>query len=107
MKKINSPITSISGIVLITRAVILEEIGDIFRFSTPSKLVTYAGLDVVISQSKELESTSNHMSKRDFPYLRKALLQSALRAEFCDPVFSNYIQRTFIKENIILLLQIL
>ena len=33
------------------------------------------------------------MSKRGSPYLRKALFQSALRAEFCDSVFSNYYQK--------------
>ncbi|MFM1536577.1 transposase, partial [Helcococcus ovis] len=41
----------------------------------------------------EFESTSNHMTKRGSPYLRRALFQSALRAEFCDPVFSNYYQK--------------
>ena len=93
MEKINSPITSIPGIGPITGAVILGEIGDISRFSNPSKLVAYAGLDAVISQSGEFESTSNRMSKRGSPYLRKALFQSALRAEFCDSVFSNYYQK--------------
>ena len=87
MEKINSPITSILGIGPITGAVILGEIGDISRFSNPSKLVAYAGLDAAISQSGEFESTSNRMSKRDSPYLRKDLFQSALRAEFCDPIF--------------------
>lgn len=93
MEKINSPITSIPGIGLITGAVILGEIGDISRFSNPSKLVAYAGLDATISQSGEFESTSNRMSKRGSSYLRKALFQSALRAEFCDPVFINYYQK--------------
>lgn len=93
MGKINSPITSIPGIGPITGAVILGEIGDISRFSNPSKLVAYAGLDAAISQSGEFESTSNRMSKRGSPYLRKALFQSALRAEFCDTVFINYYQK--------------
>lgn len=93
MKRINSPITSIPGIGPITGAVILGEIGHISRFSNPSKLVAYAGLDAIISQSGESESTSNSMSKRGSPYLRKALFQSALRAEFCDPVFISYYQK--------------
>ena len=103
MEKINSPITSILGIGPITGAVILGEIGDISRFSNPSKLVAYAGLDAAISQSGEFESTSNRMSKRDSPYLRKDLFQSALRAEFCDPIFFLLIiiKRKFLKENII------
>lgn len=90
---LNSPITTIPGIGSVNAATILGEIGDIKRFSNPSKLVAYAGLDASISQSGEFESTSNHMTKRGSPYLRRALFQSALRAEFCDPVFSAYYQK--------------
>ncbi|MBC2575233.1 IS110 family transposase [Peptostreptococcus canis] len=93
LEKLNSPITTIPGIGSVNAATILGEIGDIKRFSNPSKLVAYAGLDASISQSGEFESTFNHMTKRGSPYLRRALFQSALRAEFCDPVFSNYYQK--------------
>lgn len=93
LEKLNSPITTIPGIGSINAATILGEIGDIKRFSNPSKLVAYAGLDASVSQSGEYESTYNHMSKRGSPYLRRALFQSALRAEFCDPVFSDYYQK--------------
>lgn len=50
-------------------------------------------MDASVSQSGEYESTYNHMSKRGSPYLRRALFQSALKAEFCDPVFSDYYQK--------------
>lgn len=93
LEKLNSPITTIPGIGSVNSATILGEIGDIKRFSNPSKLVAYAGLDASISQSGEFASTSNHMTKRGSPYLRRALFQSALRAEFCDPVFSAYYQK--------------
>ena len=93
LEKLNSPITTIPGIGSVNAATILGEIGDIKRFSNPSKLVAYAGLDASISQSGEYESTYNHMSKRGSPYLRRALFQSALRAEFCDPIFSDYYQK--------------
>lgn len=93
LEKLNSLITTIPGIGSVNAATILGEIGDIKRFSNPSKLVAYAGLDASISQSGEYESTYNHMSKRGSPYLRRALFQSALRAEFCDPVFSDYYQK--------------
>ncbi|MDU2583631.1 IS110 family RNA-guided transposase [Anaerococcus hydrogenalis] len=93
LEKLNSPITTIPGIGSVNAATILGEIGDIKRFSNPSKLVAYAGLDASISQSGEYESTYNHMSKRGSPYLRRALFQSSLRAEFCDPVFSDYYQK--------------
>lgn len=93
MKKINSPITTIPGIGFVTGAVILGEIGDISRFSNPSKLVAYAGIDASVSQSGDYEASINRMSKRGSAYLRRALFQSALRAEFCDPVFSAYYQK--------------
>lgn len=93
LEKLNSLITTIPGIGSVNAATILGEIGDIKRFSNPSKLVAYAGLDASVSQSGEYESTYNHMSKRGSPYLRRALFQSALRAEFCDPVFSDYYQK--------------
>lgn len=93
LEKLNSPITTIPGIGSVNAATILGEIGDIKRFSNPSKLVAYAGLDASVSQSGEYESTYNHMSKRGSPYLRRALFQSALRAEFFDPVFSAYYQK--------------
>lgn len=93
LEKLNSPITTIPGIGSVNAATILGEIGDIKRFSNPSKLVAYAGLDASVSQSGEYESTYNHMSKRGSPYLRRALFQSALRAEFCDPIFSAYYQK--------------
>ncbi|MFM1581818.1 IS110 family transposase [Helcococcus bovis] len=93
LEKLNSSITTIPGIGSVNAATILGEIGDIKRFSNPSKLVAYAGLDSSISQSGEFESTSNHMTKRGSPYLRRALYQSALRAEFCDSVFSAYYQK--------------
>lgn len=93
LEKLNSPITTIPGIGSVNAATILGEIGDIKRFSNPSKLVAYAGLDASVSQSGEYESTYNHMSKRGSPYLRRALFQSALRAEFYDPIFSAYYQK--------------
>jgi transposase len=93
MEKMDSPITTIPGIGKVNGATILGEIGDINRFSNASKLVAYAGLDASVSQSGEYESTTNKMSKRGSPYLRKALFQSALRAEFYDPVFSEYYQK--------------
>ena len=93
LEKLNSLITTIPGIGSVNAATILGEIGDIKRFSNPSKLVAYAGIDSSISQSGEYESASNHITKRGSPYLRRALFQSALRAEFCDPVFSDYYQK--------------
>ena len=93
LEKLNSPITTIPGIGPVNGATIIGEIGDIKRFSNPSKLVAYSGLDASVSQSGDYESTHNRISKRGSPYLRRALFQAALIAEFNDPVFSAYYQR--------------
>lgn len=93
LDKINSTITTIPGIGKVTAATILGEIGDISRFSTPAKLVAYAGIDACVSQSGEYQSTNNKMSKRGSPYLRKALFSAALVASNCDPVFKAFYQR--------------
>lgn len=45
LKKINTPIITIPVVGDITGATILSEIGDIERFSNPSKLVVYADID--------------------------------------------------------------
>ncbi len=93
MEKLESPITTITGIGNVTGAAILSEIGDISKFDSPRKLVAFAGLDATVTQSSEFEATHNVMSKRGSPYLRKAIFQSALVASFKDPVLSAYYQK--------------
>jgi len=80
MSELASPIMTIPGIGKITGAVILGEIGGIERFDSPAKLVAFAGIDATVLQSGEFEGTSNRMSKRGSPYLRRALYQAALVA---------------------------
>lgn len=91
--ELNSPITTIPGIGSIIGATILSEIGDITKFSNPSKLVAYAGIDASVKQSGEFHSTNNKMSKRGSPYLRVALFRAALVASTCDPVFKAFYQK--------------
>ena len=93
MDKMDSPILTIPGIELVNGAAILGEIGDISRFSSPVKLVAYAGIDASVSQSGQYQSTNNKMSKRGSPYLRKAFFQAALVAAFNDPTFSAFYQK--------------
>jgi len=93
MDQLASPITSITGIGPVLGAVILGEIGDISRFDFASKLVAYAGIDASVSQSGEFESTSNRMSKRGSPYLRRALYQAATVAAFHDPQLAVFYQK--------------
>ena len=93
MRKLDSPITTITGIGNVTGAAIISEIGDISKFDNPRKLVAFAGLDATVTQSGEFEATHNVMSKRGSPYLQKAIFQAALIASFHDPVLSVYYQK--------------
>lgn len=93
MKKSNSYITTIPGIGPILGAVIISEIGDISRFSDPSKLVAYAGLDASVKQSGDFTGTQMHMSKRGSPYLRRAIFTAATVASHFDPSLSEYYQK--------------
>jgi transposase len=88
----NQVITTIPGIGDTLGAIIVSEIGDIHRFSCPSKIVAFAGLDVKVNQSGEFTATKTKISKRGSPYLRRAIWLAAGRAAFCDPILSEYYQ---------------
>lgn len=93
MKQLDSVILTIPGISYTNGATILGEIGDISRFSTPKKLVAYAGIDASVTQSGEFEASRNVMSKRGSPYLRKALFSAALVASNHDPTLKAFYQK--------------
>lgn len=86
----NQAITLLPGIGNILGAIIISEIGDISRFDSASKLVAFAELDVSVMQQGELVGTQNKISKRDSPYLIRAIWTATGRAAFCDPVLSDY-----------------
>ncbi|TAN44571.1 MAG: IS110 family transposase [Candidatus Methanoperedens sp.] len=77
MKLIDSKIMSIPGIGDTLGPMILGEIGDADRFSTAKKLIAFAGLDPVVSQSGRFENKSGSISKRGSPLLRKGLFLAA------------------------------
>ncbi len=70
-------LTSIPGVGEVTASVILSEIGDISRFHSKKQLVAFAGLDPTVYQSGKYKTRSGKISKRDTPYLRKALYMAA------------------------------
>ena len=77
MKLTDTKIMSIPGIADILGPTILGEIGDVNRFSNVKKLVAFAGLDPVVSQSGRFENKSGKISKRGSPLLRHALFLAA------------------------------
>lgn len=77
MKFNDSVIMTIPGIGYINGGMILGEIGDIHRFSNPSKLLAYAGLDSSVYQSGDFQAKKTRMSKRGSKVLRYALINAA------------------------------
>ena len=91
MAKIDSPITSITGIGERLGAVILAEIKNIHNFRTPSQLQAFAGLEPSIYQSGTMDVTG-HMVKRGSSYLRYALIQAAKLLANYSPHFKAYLR---------------
>ena len=74
-------------------AVIVAEIGDFRRFSSPDKLLAYAGLSPTTYQSGQLTSTYAKMEKRGSRYLRYALFNAAKYVCVWDPTFRAYLAK--------------
>lgn len=91
-------ITSIPGVGIITGAMIISEIGDINNFQTPHQLLAFAGLDPIVNQSGEFESSHNKPSKRGSKYLRWAIHQVSSGIRKWDKTFKEYYDKK-IKEG--------
>ena len=90
MDSMHSVIMTVPGIGEVNGACILGEIGDINRFSKPSKLLAYAGLDPTVRQSGQFSAKSTRMSKRGSALLRYALINAAWQLTLNDPTFKAY-----------------
>ena len=90
MKYNDSVIMTIPGISYINGGMILGEIGDIHRFSSPNKLLAYAGLDPSVYQSGNFQAKKTRMSKRGSKVLRYALVNAAHNAVKNNATFKAY-----------------
>ena len=90
MKYNDSVIMTIPGIGYINGRMILGEIGDIHRFSSPNKLLAYAGLDPSVYQSGNFLAKKTRMSKRGSKVLRYALVNAAHNAVKNNATFKAY-----------------
>ena len=88
--ELDSVIMTVPGIGKLNGAMILGEIGDIKRFSNPSKLLAYAGLDPVINQSGKFNAKHTRMSKRGSKILRYALINAAWNVSLNNDTFKRY-----------------
>jgi transposase len=66
------------------------ETDPIEAFASPSKLIAFAGLDLVVSESGEYKAPRRHISKRGSPFLRHTLWAMAHRACYQEGDLRDY-----------------
>ncbi len=77
LDELNSVILTIPGISYTLGAIIISEIGNIEKFSSPCKLLAFAGLDPSVKQSGNFNATIVKMSKRGSKLLRYAMIKAS------------------------------
>ncbi len=90
MISLDSVIMTIPGIGFLNGAMILGEMGDVKRFSDPSKLLAFAGLDSTVYQSGNFKASKTRMSKRGSRILRFALINAAHNVVLNNKTFKKY-----------------
>lgn len=98
MKEIKSPLLSIPGIGMMTAAALHAEFGDFRRFSSPAKLLSFAGLECSKNQSGQSDF-KGHMVKHGSSHLRCVLMNAAISLKNHCPAFSAYFHKKFVEEN--------
>lgn len=68
----------------------LGEIGDIHRFSSPTKLLAFAGLNHSVYQSGSFQAKNTRMPKRSSRVLRYALMNAAYNVVKNNSTFKDY-----------------
>lgn len=89
IKELNPRMLSIPGVGEISAATILSEYGDISNFSSPNKMLAFAGLEPSIIQSGTLEHNGK-MVKHGSGHLRYAIMNIALSILRHSPTFYDY-----------------
>ena len=89
IKELNPSILSIPGIGEISAASIISEYGDISCFSSPAKMLAFAGLEPSINQSGTLESNGK-MFKHGSGHLRYVLMNTSLTLLKFNPIFYDF-----------------
>lgn len=90
---LDSVIMTIPGIGFINGGMILGELGDISRFSNPSKVLAFSGLDPAVYQSGNFNASHTKMSKRGSRPLRYALINAAHNVVRNNKTFKVYYDR--------------
>jgi transposase len=83
-------LATLPGASPLTIVSLFGEIDPFEAFTSPSKLIAFAGLDLVVSQSGEYQATRRHISKRGSPFLRHTLWAMAHRACYQEGDLRDY-----------------
>ena len=89
IKELNPKMLSIPGLGEMPAATILSEYGDINNFSSPEKMLAFAGLEPSVIQSGTIESNGK-MVKHGSGHLRYSIMNSALIILRYSPTFYDY-----------------
>jgi transposase len=68
---------TVPGVSLVSAATFLAAVGEVHRFSSPRKLVSYLGLDPRVRQSGEAPARHGRISKQGSPEARHMLCEAA------------------------------
>jgi transposase len=93
MSKIDSPLMTVPGVSVMTAAMLLAEIGDFSNFSSPEKILAFAGMEPSIYQSGQYLSSHAKMVKRGSKYLRYALYTAAKNVSHWDTTFHAFFEK--------------
>lgn len=85
-----SVLMTIPGIGVINGGMILDEIGNIHRVSSPNKLLAFAGLAPTVYQSGNFVAKKTRMSKRGSKVPRYALMNAAHNVVKNNATFEAY-----------------
>ncbi len=89
IKELNPRMLSIPGMGEISAATILSEYGDIKNFSSPSKMLAFAGLEPSVIESGTLQSNGK-MVKHGSGHLRYSIMNIAMIILRYSPTFYDY-----------------
>lgn len=89
IKELNPKMLSIPGLGEISAATILSEYGDIKNFSSPNKMLAFAGLEPSIVQSGTIENNGK-MVKHGSGHLRYSIMNISMSILRYSPTFYDY-----------------
>lgn len=89
IKELNPKMLSIPGLGEISAATILSEYGDISNFSSPDKMLAFAGLEPSVIQSGTIENNGK-MVKHGSGHLRYSIMNTSMIILRYSPTFYDY-----------------